>query len=138
MVEEVVAFLASSAAFHVATVDADGRPRNRPFSFSMEYSGHLYFCTNNQKKFYKELTKVPYLEISSFNAANGEWARIHGTVHFVEDREGKEKAFTVAPQLAQLYNSADNPIFKIFWVEGQADFYKFGPDPAPFKTIPLK
>jgi uncharacterized pyridoxamine 5'-phosphate oxidase family protein len=138
MVEEVVTFLGASPAFHVATVDADGRPRNRPFSFVMEYQGHLFFGTGSGKKFYKELEKNPYVEISSFKADSGEWARVHGKVVFVDDRAGKEKVFVVMPQLANIYQSADNPVLKIFYIEGQADFYKFGPDPAPYKTVALK
>jgi uncharacterized pyridoxamine 5'-phosphate oxidase family protein len=138
MVEEVVKFLAATPAFHIATVDADGRPRNRPFGFSMEYQGHLVFCTGSFKKFYKEIEKTPYVEVSSFNPATGEWVRVHGKTTVIEDKAGKEKVFTTVPQIGEIYKSPDNPVFKIFSVEGQADFYKFGPDQAPFKTIPLK
>jgi uncharacterized pyridoxamine 5'-phosphate oxidase family protein len=133
-----VTFLGTSPAFHVATVDAEGRPRNRPFSLVMEYNGHLFFGTSSGKKFYKELEKTPYVEISSFNPAAGEWARIHGKVNFVEDKAGKEKVFVVMPALLDIYKGADNPVLKIFYIEGHADFYKFGADPAPFKTIQLK
>jgi uncharacterized pyridoxamine 5'-phosphate oxidase family protein len=138
MVELVAAFLSASPAFHVATVDAEGRPRNRPFSFVMEYQGHLFFATGSFKKFYKEIETVPYLEISSFKPETHEWVRIHGKVNIVEDKAGKEKVFTVAPMLTSIYQSADNPVLKIFYVEGQADFYKFGGDQGPYKTIELK
>jgi uncharacterized pyridoxamine 5'-phosphate oxidase family protein len=139
MVEEVANFLMASTppTFHIATVE-DGRPRNRPFGFAKAYEGRLWLCSNNQKKFYKQIEKVPYVEVSAFNPPTGEWVMVHGKVNFNQDKAVKEKAFADCPQLGSLYQSADNPIFVMFSIEGQADFYKFGPDPAPFKTIPVK
>jgi uncharacterized pyridoxamine 5'-phosphate oxidase family protein len=136
MAEEVVKFLASAPGFHVATVDADGRPRCRPFNFSMEHKGHLTFCTGGLKKVFSQLSNVPYVEISAFKPDSGEWVRIHGQVRLADDREGKEKCFQIAPMLVGIYQNADNPNFRTFWVEGQADFYSFE-KPDPFKTIKL-
>jgi uncharacterized pyridoxamine 5'-phosphate oxidase family protein len=138
MVDEVVAFLGASPCFHIATVDADAHPRNRPFSLAFEHNGHLFSGTNTGKKVYAELAKNPFVEISSFNPTTGDWARIHGKAIFVEDQAGKEKVFVVAPYLKDMYGGAENPTVKIFYIEGQADFYKFGPDPGPFKTIRLE
>jgi uncharacterized pyridoxamine 5'-phosphate oxidase family protein len=138
MVEEVVAFLVASPAFHVATVDADGRPRNRPFNTTFEHNGHLFVWTASRKKVYAELEKTPFIEISSHKEATGEWVRVHGKVTFVDDLAGIEKVFVVAPALKNIYGGAEDPNHKIFYIEGQADFYKFGNPPGPFKTIYLK
>jgi uncharacterized pyridoxamine 5'-phosphate oxidase family protein len=124
--------------FHLATVDPDGHPKNRPINFVMEYQGHLFFCTGSMKKMYDEMIKVPFVEISGFNGTTSEWIRVHGKVKSVDDKAGKERVFKLSPMVAGLYKSVDNPTFKIFSVEGQADFYKFGPTPGPFKTTPLK
>jgi uncharacterized pyridoxamine 5'-phosphate oxidase family protein len=136
MVEEVVTFLGSAPGFHVATVDAEGHPRSRPFNFSMEFAGHLSFCTGGHKSVFEQLNKTPYVEISAFKPDAGEWVRVHGKIHWSDDRAAKEKCFKIAPMLTEIYKNADNPNFKVFWVEGEADFYNFS-QPAPLKTIKL-
>jgi uncharacterized pyridoxamine 5'-phosphate oxidase family protein len=119
-------------------VDAEGRPRNRPFHIAFEHDGHLFIGTNSTKKVYTQLEQTPFVEISSHNETTGEWARVHGKVAFVDDHAGIEKMLVFAPALKDIYGGSDNPTHKIFYIEGQADFYKFGPESGPFKTIQLK
>jgi uncharacterized pyridoxamine 5'-phosphate oxidase family protein len=54
--------------------------------------------------------------------------------------ELKKKLFEVFPALAHVYQSTDNPIIRLFWVVGQVDFYRTGPQAsrALFKSIELK
>jgi uncharacterized pyridoxamine 5'-phosphate oxidase family protein len=137
-VDEVAAFLSSTPDFHVATVDADGRPRNRPFGLAVNYFGHLLLATGGQKKVYAELQKNPYVEISSFNASKGLWIRVHGEVKWIDDVEAKKKAFEVLPQLAPIYGSAENPDFKVFYIVGKADFYGGGaPLSGPTRSLDI-
>jgi uncharacterized pyridoxamine 5'-phosphate oxidase family protein len=128
--DEVVTFLRASPAFHVATVDADGFPRNRPFSLVFEYAGHLVFATGSGKKIYAELQNKPYVEISSFDSSNFSWIRIHGEVKWLDDLNAKKKVFEVMPQLTEIYKSAENPVLKTFYIEGKVDFYGSGPGPS--------
>jgi uncharacterized pyridoxamine 5'-phosphate oxidase family protein len=86
MVELVLDFVNSARSFAVATVDASGNPRNRPFSFAMEYDGHLVLATESPKPVYAELTRNPRIAISSVSSTTNEWLRIHGQVHELEDR----------------------------------------------------
>jgi uncharacterized pyridoxamine 5'-phosphate oxidase family protein len=135
---EIAAFLSATPAFHVATVDADGRPRNRPFGLAINYEGHLLFATGGKKKIYAELQKTPYVEISSFNPSTGQWIRVHGEVKWLDDLAAKKKVFEVMPQLAPIYESPENPDFKIFYVVGKADFYGTGePNARPSRSFEI-
>jgi uncharacterized pyridoxamine 5'-phosphate oxidase family protein len=137
--DEIIAGLRSSPAFHVATVDAEGKPRVRPFSFVMEYGGHLAFATSSDKKIYAELQKNPYVEIEVFDAANGAWWRVHGKVDWIDDLAAKAKVFEVMPHLQPVYKGPENPVLKVFWVEGTADYYSFASTsgPGPSKSVPI-
>jgi uncharacterized pyridoxamine 5'-phosphate oxidase family protein len=105
----------------------------------MEYGGHLAFVTNSQKKIYAELEKNPYVEIEVFDAAKGAWWRVHGKVDWIDDLPAKAKVFEVMPQLQPLYKGPENPILRVFWVQGSADYYDFssGPNAGPAKSVPI-
>ena len=136
--EEIIEFLRSCDAFHVATVDAENKPHVRPFSFVMEHNGHLCFCSSSAKKFYTELSKNPNIEISSFNAKLGKWCRIHGTVHWIsDDHAAKEKVFVTMPELTPLYKNADNPLLVVFYIEGACDYFDLSSMSTPVKSVPI-
>jgi uncharacterized pyridoxamine 5'-phosphate oxidase family protein len=137
-VDEVAAFISATPDFYIATVDADNRPRVRPFGIALSFNGHLWFCTNNQKKFYAQIQNNPYVEVCSFNSKEGAWVRVSGKAILANELAVKQKIFEVAPNIGQLYQSPENPIFTVFYVEGQADFYSFKvPNSGPEKTIEL-
>jgi uncharacterized pyridoxamine 5'-phosphate oxidase family protein len=121
--DDVIAVLRASHAFHIATVDVDGHPRSRPFNAVLEYEGHLVFGTATPKKVYAELLNNPYVAISAFDAEKFTWIRIHGQVKWLEDIEVKKKVFEVQPHLRSVYQTAENPIMKMFYVEGRVDIY---------------
>lgn len=135
--QQVIEFLRASPAFHVATVDADHHPRNRPFSLVFNHDDHLVFGTSSVKNIYVELQNNPHIEISSFNNTNFSWIRIHGVVKWLDDVNAKKKVFEIQPHLAEIFKSPENPILKIFYIEGQVDFYggSGGPLTGPFKSI---
>ena len=47
--KKVVEFLQENPVQYLATVGRDGKAKCRPFMFSAEVGGKLWFCTNNQK-----------------------------------------------------------------------------------------
>ena len=51
---EVVKFLQENPVQYLATVGRDGKAKCRPFMFSGEMDGKLWFCTNNTKEVYKD------------------------------------------------------------------------------------
>jgi len=130
--EEVIKFLKETQYGFLATVD-NGKPRVRPFGFMFEEAGRLYFCTNSQKEVYRQLNTLPYVEYS-VTSKDMVTVRINGEVTFSEDIDKKEKALNSSELVKRGYKSADNPIFKIFYIEhGTATISDFSGQPP--KTI---
>lgn len=124
--KDILDFLAASPAFHVGTVDADNKPRVRPFSLVFEWNGRLTFGTNDTKPVYEQLMANPYVEISSFDHNNGEWMRISGRVEIFRDKGAFRRIFEVMPALKAMYGDENNPVMVCFSiVEGQAAVYSF-------------
>lgn len=113
---------------YLATVD-DGMPRVRPWGFMFEENGRLYFCTASVKEAYQQMTKVPYVEFSK-TTKDMVWVRVKGKIEFDESIEIKQRILDTVPMLKGLYKSADNPIFKVFYMEhGTAAINDFTPNP---------
>lgn len=113
--KDVVKFLQENNSGFLATVD-DGKPRVRPFQFMLEEGGKLYFCTNNMKDVVKQLKANPYIEFSSATS-NFAWIRLRGEVKFSNDLAIKTKILDASGLVKSIYQTADNPIFEIFYIE---------------------
>ena len=50
--QEVIQFLQENPVQYLATVGRDGRAKCRPFMFSGELDGKLWFCTDHTKEVY--------------------------------------------------------------------------------------
>lgn len=113
--DQVINLLKEAQYGFLATVD-HGKPRVRPFGFMFAEDGKLYFCTNDQKDVYRQLCGCPHVE---YSATSGEMvtARVTGEVTFTEDMDMKQKAIDASPLVKQIYRTADNPIFKVFYIE---------------------
>ena len=77
MMNDVVKFLQENPVQYLATVGRDGKAKCRPFMFSGEMDGKLWFCTNNQKDVYKDMQANPNIEISVSSPAYA-WIRLNG------------------------------------------------------------
>lgn len=113
--KEVVAFLQANPVQYLATVGRDGKAKCRPFMFSMEKDGKLWFCTNNQKEVYKDMQENPYVEIS-VSSPEFAWIRLHGKAVFENNKTVKEGCMA-NPIVKSQYQTADNPIFEVFYLE---------------------
>lgn len=114
--KEVIEILSAIPCFgSLATVDG-GKPRVRPFAFMYAESGRFYFCTASNKEVYRQLTECPFIEFTRTNEEM-RWLRISGEIKFDGDIRHKEKCFELYPMLKDIYQSPDNPIFKVFYLE---------------------
>ena len=113
--QEVVKFLNENSTGFLATVDK-GKPRVRPFGFMLEDDGRFFFCTANTKNVYQQLKENPFVEFSS---ATPEcvWLRLSGEVKFSNDLTIKGKIIEKNALVKSIYQTADNPIFEIFYLE---------------------
>jgi uncharacterized pyridoxamine 5'-phosphate oxidase family protein len=129
---EILKFLTEAKTFYIATVDGN-KPKVRPFGFAMEYDGKIYFCTSSQKDVYKQLISNSNFEVCTMSE-KGQWIRLQGKAVFDSSLGAKAKAFEIMPNLAKMYNSPENPIFQVFYIEeGEATLYSFSDTPRVIK-----
>ena len=113
--KEVSKLLTENPMGFLATVE-NGEPRVRPWGFMFEENGKFYFCTNNTKDVYRQLQASPFAEFAT-RSDKFVWVRLRGKVTFTEDMGIKEKILAGNNIVKSMYKSADNPIFKAFYIE---------------------
>lgn len=113
---EVVTFLQENPVQYLATVGRDGKAKCRPFMFCFERDGKLWFCTNNTKEVYKDLRQNPYVQLS-VSSPSYAWIRLDGKAVFENNHAVKEGCMN-NPIVKGQYQTADNPIFEVFYLDG--------------------
>ena len=113
--EDVVKFLNENPVQYLATVGRDGKAKCRPFMFCFEKEGKLWFCTNEQKDVYLDLQENASVELS-VSSPEYAWIRLHGEAVFEENMDVKEACMN-NPIVKGQYQTADNPIFKVFYLK---------------------
>lgn len=127
--KEVTEYLQKTPVQYFATVGMDGKPKVRPFQFMFEDEGRFWFCTSNTKNVFKELQNHPYVEFSSMGGPLS-WIRVSGKVVFSDSLEAREKVFEVSPMVKELYKTADNPVFEVFYIsDASARIFEIGKPP---------
>ena len=96
--------------------------------FCFEKNGKLWFCTNSTKEVYKDMRVNPYIEVS-VSSSDYAWIRISGKAVFENNMEIKEGCMA-NPIVKSQYNTADNPIFEVFYLDdAQAVIADFSGNP---------
>lgn len=85
-----------------------------PIMFLFEKEGKLWFCTNSEKDVYKEMKANPNIEVST-SSPSFAWIRISGTAVFENNMEVKKGCMEI-PLIQGIYQTADNPIFEVFYL----------------------
>ncbi len=126
--KEVVKFLQENPVQYLATAGRDGKAKCRPFMFAGEQGGRLWFCTNSTKEVYKDMRADPNVEITVASPACA-WIRLSGRAVFENNMAAKELCMQ-NPIVKGQYQTADNPIFEVFYLEGaHAVIADFSGDP---------
>lgn len=126
--KEVVEFLQRNITGVLATVD-NGQPKARPFQLMFVEEGKFFFCTSNKKEVFQQLQANPYVEFTS-TAPNFAWVRLNGAVKFSSNLADKEKVLATSGLVKSIYQTADNPIFEVFYLEhGKAILADFSGQP---------
>ena len=113
--KKVVAFLQANPVQYLATVGRDGKAKCRPFMFSFEKDGKLWFNTGNQKDVYKDMQENPNIEIC-VSSPDFAWIRVSGKAVFVNDLAIKAAALE-NPIVKANYQTPENPAFEVFYLE---------------------
>ena len=125
---DVIKFLEENPIQYLATIGLDGKPKVRPFMFILERDGKLYFSTSNKKPLYKEIKKLPFIEIVT---ASPEfvWFRFKGKVVFSEDIDIKKSIIEKSDIVKAQYKTAENPNLEALYIAGTATIADFSGEP---------
>ena len=116
----------------LATQDGQG-VKTRVFQFLFADGKKAYFCTNSQKSVYKQLKANPNVSF----CVPGDFSpvlSVNGKVAFVDDMVLKARALDENPLIKTIYNSPDNPIFKLFYIDvEEVETFGFSEGPKTYK-----
>lgn len=110
------------------------KPRTRVFQFLFADGNKVYFCTNSEKPVYKQLQENPNVSFCSFTQDFSPVLSVNGKVFFVEDVSLKKRALDENPSIKGIYQTHENPIFKLFFVEvEEVETFSFTDGPRTYK-----
>ena len=107
--------LKTSPSGVLATQDGN-KVKTRIFQYLFSDGNKVYFCTSSEKPVYSQIKNNLYV---SFCVANNftPVLSVNGKAVFVEDKALKTRALDENPPIKGIYQTADNPIFKIFYID---------------------
>jgi len=117
----------------MATQDGN-KVRTRVFQYLFADGNKIYFCTNSEKPVYNQLQKNPNVSFCTYPKNFTPVLSINGKVVFVEDMTLKARALDENPPIKGIYQTADNPIFKIFYIQvEEVETFSFAEGPKSYK-----
>ncbi|MDR2712849.1 MAG: pyridoxamine 5'-phosphate oxidase family protein [Clostridiales bacterium] len=90
--------------------------RTRVFQYLFAEGNKVYFCTSSQKPVYNQLISHPNVSFCTYPADFNPVLSINGKAVFVDDIALKTRALDENPPIKGIYNTPDNPVFKIFYI----------------------
>ena len=94
-----------------------GMARTRTFQILWVDDNRLFFCTGNHKPAFEQMKENPYVSFTAFNPEIFESVSVCGKAVFLDDLQMKSRALDENPGIKNIYETADNPIFEILYVE---------------------
>ncbi len=129
---DYAAILAQNPNGVLATA-ADGKPTTRVFQYLFADGNKVYFCTSNQKPVYEQLKANPNVSFCTYPANFSPVLSINGTVVFVDDLALKTRALDENPPIKGIYNTPDNPVFQIFYIDvKEVETFSFAEGPKSY------
>ena len=118
----------------LATQDGQG-VKTRVFQFLFADGNKVYFCTSSEKPVYKQLTAHPHVSFCTYSANFSPVLSINGKAVFVDDISLKTRALDENPPIKGIYNTPDNPVFKIFYIAvEEVETFSFAEGPQSYKV----
>ncbi|MDR2886414.1 MAG: pyridoxamine 5'-phosphate oxidase family protein [Bacteroidales bacterium] len=93
--------------------------KTRVFQYLFADGNKVYFCTSSEKPVYIQLKANPNVSFCAFPQNFSPVLSVNGKVVFVEELSLKAKALDENPLIKGIYNTPDNPIFKLFYIEAK-------------------
>lgn len=116
----------------LATQD-NGKIKTRVFQYLFTIDGKVYFCTNNEKPVSAQIKANPYVSFCTYPANFAPVLSVNGKAVFVEDMELKTRALDENPGIKGLYNTPENTIFEIFYIDvEEVETFSFAEGPKTY------
>ena len=131
MMKEVFEFLKKCNTYYLATVEADGQPRVRPFGTIDLFEDKLYIQTGKVKDVSKQIAANPKVEICAFDGET--WLRIACTLVRDERIEAKTHMLDNYPMLKKMYDAADDNTEVLYMKDAAATFSSFTAAPRTIR-----
>lgn len=100
----------------LATKDGEN-VETRVFQFLFQDGNRVYFCTGGKKPVYAQLQADPNVSFCTFPSDYNPVVSVNGKAVFVEDRTLKARALEENPGIRKIYQSPDNPVFRMFYID---------------------
>jgi uncharacterized pyridoxamine 5'-phosphate oxidase family protein len=96
----------------------DGKKvRTRMFQYLFNDGNKVYFCTSSQKPVFEQLQKNPNVSFCTRTQDFSSVLSVNGKAIFAEDINIKARILDENPAIKGIYNTPDNPAFKIFYID---------------------
>jgi len=125
--KEVFDFIKKCGTYYLATLDADGQPRVRPFGTINIFEDKLYIQTGKVKEVSKQIQKNPKVELCCFDGAV--WCRLAGELVRDDRREAKVSMLEAYPDLKAMYSADDDNTEVLYFKNAKASLCSFAGAP---------
>ncbi|MFV0400004.1 MAG: pyridoxamine 5'-phosphate oxidase family protein [Oscillospiraceae bacterium] len=116
----------------LATQDG-GKVKTRVFQYLFSDGNKVYFCTSNEKPVYDQLKANPDISFCTYPADFTPVVSVNGKAIFVDDKALKTRALDENPGIKGIYNTPDNPVFELFYIEvEEVETFSFAEGPKTY------
>ncbi len=117
----------------VLATSAQGKAKTRVFQYLFTVDEKIYFCTSNQKPVYSQIKENPYVSFCTYDKNFSPVLSVNGKAVFVNDRALKGRALEENPGIKGIYESADNPVFELFYIDAEEiETFSFAQGPKTY------
>lgn len=110
----------------VFATQEDGKIKTRVFQYLFNEGNKVYFCTSNEKPVYKQLKANPHISFCTYPANFTPVLSVNGKAVFEDDIALKTRALEENPGIKRIYNTPDNPVFELFYIDvEEVETYSF-------------
>lgn len=130
---DYMAILKDYPAGVFATQDGE-KVKTRVFQYFHIDGNKVYFATSNQKPVFEQMQKNSNVSFCVYAENFNPVLSVNGKAVFVNDLSLKKLAFEMAPSMIDIYQSPENPIFEVFYIDvEEIETFSFKEGPAKFK-----
>lgn len=117
----------------VLATEDNGKLKTRVFQYLFSEGNKVYFCTSSEKPVYAQLQANPEVSFCTYPHNFTPVVSVNGKAVFVEDIGLKTRALDENPGIKGIYNTPNNPVFKIFYIDvEEVETFSFADGPKTY------